>query len=202
MPGSPADGRLFGGGINNLSRAQHRRGKTERRYIAAPSGTVCPQQIDLNQFTAWGHINPITTKLVFMVFIEAGAFAGRQHLGHLCAQPQSLPHRFKHFRDDTAGESMLRKEDEETLQLFLEVAGEYAQMRSFIICRCAIIESSAMPTDEVKVRAYKSQHPARAARMIGRGVCLHAGLSQFTFCGWFQSLFFISRKIYLEIKDE
>ena len=73
---------IVGGGINNLRRERYRRGTTERRHIAVPSGTVCPRQIDLNQFTAWGHINPITTKLVFMVFIEAGAFAGRQHLGH------------------------------------------------------------------------------------------------------------------------
>lgn len=80
---------IVGGGINNLSGARYRWGTTERRYIAARSGTVCPWQIDLNQFTAWGRINPITTKLVFMVFIEAGAFASRQHLGHFCAQPQS-----------------------------------------------------------------------------------------------------------------
>ncbi len=28
-----------------------------------------------------GHINPITTNLVVMVFIEAGAFPSQQHLG-------------------------------------------------------------------------------------------------------------------------
>lgn len=117
------------GGIDNMSGERYRRSRTERCYIAAPSGTVCPWQIDLNQFTAWGHINPISTKLVFMVFIGAEAFAGRQHLGH-----------FSHADLDTLGtttfqpESTLHKEVEERLRLFLEVIGTYAPIRSFIIC--------------------------------------------------------------------
>lgn len=192
-------GNCWGVGSITWAGERYRRARTERRSIAAPSGTVCPRQIDLNQFTAWGHINPITTKLVFMVFIEAGAFAGRQHLGHFCAQPQSLPRRFRHFRDDniSASESTLHKEDEETLRLFLEVMGAYARMRSFFICWRAIIASPTMSIDEraltrqkVKGRACKSENPVHAARVIGMAVFLHAGLSQFRYCGWFQSLFF------------
>lgn len=158
---------IVGGGINNLSEERYRRGTTERRYIAAPSGTVCPQQIDLTQFTAWGHINPITTKLVFMVFIEAGAFAGPQHLGHVCAQPQSLPRRFRHFSADniSASESTLHKEDEETQRLLLEVIGAYAQMRSLFICCCAIIASSTMSTHEHALTPQRSKF-ARASHKI------------------------------------
>lgn len=63
-----------------------------------------------------GHINPITTNLVVMVFIEAGAFPRQWHLGsveHTHAHifltshtfntqvcPHSLPHRSTHLRGD------------------------------------------------------------------------------------------------------
>lgn len=48
---------------------------------ADPLGTVFPQPEDRNQFTARRNINPITTSLVVMAFIETGAFPGQQHLG-------------------------------------------------------------------------------------------------------------------------
>lgn len=155
----PCERVIVGGGINNLSAEWYRRGPTERRYIAAPSGTVCPRHIDLNQFTAWGHINPITTKLVFMVFIEAGAFAGQQHLGHFCSQPQSLPRRFRHFRDDniSASKSILHKEAERLPRLFLEVMGPYAQMRSLFSRWCATLASPAESADERALAQQRSR---------------------------------------------
>lgn len=197
---------IVGGGINNLSEERYRRGTTERRYIAAPSGTVCPQQIDLTQFTAWGHINPITTELVFMVFIEAGAFAGPQHLGHFCAQPQSLPRRFRHFSADniSASESTLHKEDEDAAAL---PWGHWSICTDEIIlllllCNYCVIHDvyrwTRINAAKVKVRAHKSQNPVH-----GLGLDDWDGsLSQCSFCGWFQSLFYISYKMYPEIKIE
>lgn len=202
--GEPCGRVIVGGGINNLSAEWYRRGPTERRYIAAPSGTVCPRHIDLNQFTAWGHINPITTKLVFMVFIEAGAFAGQQHLGH---------HSVSHADLDTLGMTTFQRASQYYIRKLRGCRGSswsWDHMHRWDRSSAADAQLLRHPQSspmmcisgaKVKGRVGKSQNPAGCACSLGREPpFLHAGISQVGFCGWSRNL--LLPKIQSEIDIE
>lgn len=126
-----------------------------------------------------GHINPITTNLVIMVFIETGAFSQSaalrprlnthtlifltSHTFNTQVYPHSLPRRFRHFRGDNIP-TTLHKVAKRRCSSYRKATTAYGLMSYFFICRFAISASPTSSDDQALVEP-RQEHDCTACKV-------------------------------------